>query len=151
MALPRQESPGYFNTGRSNIGFAGVGYFNMTDLFGSSAATLILAGATLTSVDLVVPGLNAFMLITIIAGAGGTTTFAYNIIDPEVAGSVIATRTIAAAVAPSASLIQSFGAFGVTTPAALGDVFFTIQLALTANVANQTIAAGACRLFCGTR
>lgn len=146
---PRPDSPGYVNTGKSNVQYAGSGYWNLTDLFGSGGSQLVIPGTPLVTVDLMVAGLNAFMLVTTITGAGGTMSFDYQIIDPETAGTVLATRAISSGVGPQTGLVQTFGAFGQTAAALVGDVFWIMRLRFSAAVANQTITLGL--LFAGTR
>jgi hypothetical protein len=151
MRSPRLEFPGYVNPGETNLTLAGTGYFNISDLFGGVGPFVIAfgAGTPLISDVLVLAGLNSFMLVTTHTGGGGTMTFQYDILDPELPTTVLATRSISGAIAPTAGLVQTFGAFAVTATTTLGDVFLLIQLRLTANVANQTLTAA--RLFCGTR
>jgi hypothetical protein len=107
------------------------------------------AGVTQDTDPVQVAGFNSFMALFLTAGAGGTVDFSYNIIDPHTPATILATRSLRAALNPAVFLI-SFGAFStgnvVDTSA---DVFITIGLRFKANTAQQTISL--VNLFCGVR
>lgn len=146
IRLPFRTAPGYASVG-SNQTTIGVGYFTAASM-GLVLPLVLGAGATQVTDPLLVSGWDNFMLFTIYAGGGGTTTWEYQIVDPSTQAALI-NRGISAATAPG-TLIFTFGAQSATAPAATrGDAFFLITLRITANAAGQTYSA--IQLWCGVR
>lgn len=143
--LPRRSAPGYLTVG-ANQAVIATGWYTAADM--NLPLGVLVAGNTNTSDPLLVAGFDSFMIFANYAGGGGTTTWEYNLLDPQTQALLI-TRTISAATAPGV-LILTFGAQSATAPAATrGDIFHLIQLRVTANAANQTYTD--IQLMCGVR
>ena len=137
---PRRSQPGYASIGSTQTLIA-VGYLADTDFNFAAGPVLpfaVLAGASTTSAPIVVSGWDSFTLYVDFAGGGGTSSWAYQILDSASQVALIDRSIVAASAPVVGGQIYTFGAQASTAPAATrGDVFHLITIKVTANAANQ--------------